>query len=975
MLSFLPKARIEKIELTDAADGGVNCLVTVVVEDEVKQRFVGDWVGTSKFLEFINLSISHYGNKPNLDLAAFGGENPQPAQVQVVNLSTLQRGSLASYKVNTPSGDLYRFSQNFSFKVPQDQMFSAFVAECTLNKQAIVGQLGIPEGDIEDVHGEKSVEVVFANGEVVSRSYAFLLPSGEQYIGPVHMRGDFVRSGAQETEGSQTLIVAPVHNYKIQDYRVFDFTSEPAKILSEEGQFGQISTIEIADKTIDIFSDLKLSLDDLGRVQMVASFDMRRAVLKATDSPFIFENMTDDEIADVVSSAAINSVTLTRRRVKGEAVSKQLRAERYLDQDEPEEIIAEAFVDRGRIANILDRGSVEVVDIYDGERKRADVAHIMAIDYDIADVTYGSYSYALNMAITDPTFEIVDGLVKKLREAEEFFKNLAADAGNPRYYDYRNSRFKGLYFDERADEDQLISEVRVHVASFLKAKRLYGSPSLKSVRVLRDASLALLSFLSPRVLSLETVDVFTRALSDMALSLSVRSGRQFRVEQVEASGGSLGGPLARSFEVLKRFNEYIDVDVTNKTAVRVVFPEPPKEDRGNGLREISLPNYLSRVSQETLKYYPSRDVNINIKTDKRSYTEDDTLEKRELTYLTPQVFKRGSQKFDASKIDNRKLESSTGIVRTLKGELRTDLQRERVVPEPTFETKGVRLIKAKARDSGEQLEADDQVARKVAYVDADISRAVVGRTTLVKEYSLKEPTNLLDEYQGDLALLPNQVKSLLLGSIEPEKVRVSLDTDKAQLKKPTAYDVFYLHYENISTVKVLTGYKSDPMGNPIMRAEVWENLTYPVLQRVAASSTRPRFLLCRLERFTAPSLKIGQGEPPLFYDGYFLINMEEAQDFVGEPSELQEAPPETGPAGETGVIGATGPRPDFSYLEPAEDDFNLQNLVTWNPDDITSEADTNIAVGAEVMKTFPRSSISNYPLSVRRDFKSVLQDR
>ena len=407
-------------------------------------------------------------------------------------------------------------------------------------------------------------------------------------------------------------------------------------------------------------------------------------------------------------------------------------------------------------------------------------------------------------------------------------------------------------------EEKILSAVR----AFAEGKAFLQS------RISNSEMLSLATGLSAANASHEMLLRMTKALRNVLTSLNKLAGLSFSELQTTQKRGRRATPLAM---ISQEFALIVDADL--QVASEILFPK-----LGPGLSEISLEDFFARVDEETLRFFPQKDVEFSLKG-----LPDGTGGTR-LGFLTP-----GSVR---TKSGNNPKEEGRAVADQEKAkEILEQIKNPREGRSFVHPFEGAAKGRLKEILSTPQDNKTGQLPQSSVFTSRLFGNAERELRGMADTFDLKGPKNALDsERFSDARVLnlPNQIKSLFLGSVDPSKVVLPWisDINLPNLNDPDSYELFFLNYMNIARVMAFVGYERNSNESLLIRDPQWETLSEAVISDLAARGARK--ILCRLERFEDRDLGIGESALP-FYEGVFLLDLEDAERFVTIP-EREEAP-------------------------------------------------------------------------------------
>ena len=327
------------------------------------------------------------------------------------------------------------------------------------------------------------------------------------------------------------------------------------------------------------------------------------------------------------------------------------------------------------------------------------------------------------------------------------------------------------------------------------------------------------------------------------------------------------------------------------------------QERQSGLITISEKEFLERIEQETTKFFSSLDVNIDLMVNNRSYTKLDSLQRTDAQFLTPAAAKilstfyrftdppsPNNEKYrefekDAFHLNSHGSLTNAAPKKTPPEDCVKDAQRainaslsiqdlttsQREGYDSFFQADGCLdhrdLTAAPTID-----EPSENLDRAPKYVRPPIStyfsgflrsRSLIPVPTEDCSPQLCAPTiglfSVLDECNSKitdqppaereevLKTLPNQIKSLLLGSVNPDASNLSwLFGLTDALDDDVAGPIFRLNFFGLHKIEALDGFTSSSENVALSRVARFVTLTREMVRNIPAESS----LLCRLVPYT-----------------------------------------------------------------------------------------------------------------------------
>jgi hypothetical protein len=421
------------------------------------------------------------------------GEYVQPpmGDADVEDTSAVAEQMPGFYKSTSYDGsesyDLtYRFSDQVMNSKPSYLSYFAIVTlDWDAMQEVFGGHQYWPSGDIP-VPLEKTSEIVFVNGSVVSTAEVFRYnegpDKGQIYMGPIHqMANGAYMEGATHVESNQEHEHSPPPQYRlekikvpnatIKDFRDFSYLEKLNLDFSifNSAYMPKLLGVKFTDdqrpkaaKNPAYFMDALLSRDKTGRCRFLFGVDYTRIMLENSVFPKYFMSShknSSDNVSKLLSKSRILSFRVLRRRVKedpsifGSRVSSPTYSHVFDPDDngapkESEKIIIDAGRDKftmsgdpGKVSHyeetVFEKNSVnETIEIArkigslreielnltNGDDVISKYKFYSGVDHEVRLKTDGWYQYAVELEIYDGTADVLKEQIVTARNSIELIK-------------------------------------------------------------------------------------------------------------------------------------------------------------------------------------------------------------------------------------------------------------------------------------------------------------------------------------------------------------------------------------------------------------------------------------------------------------------------------------------------------------------------------------------------------------------------
>jgi hypothetical protein len=476
-------------------------------------------------------------------------------------------------------------------------------------------------------------------------------------------------------------------------------------------------------------------------------------------------------------------------------------------------------------------------------------------------------------------------------------------------------------------------------------------------------SKALLTFIHPRTGSLEGIITLQKLLEALLLKLGVVtdvSSTMSSRSKISASGTipestiktrSSTAVNSRKLILEKYFDSVFDSDLPKQTGYDYLSSDGiEKEPNDDGLLVISNVKFEKRTDEETIKYFKDTTTDINLKTNAKQYTTDDTLLNSKYRFLTPSIVElKGQDKIAMSARGNGLLESKqyesfmsqvmnfnymkkspripvSRVTPSTTSNLATQDQvtKENLsnvafaagimlnVITPTIPMKVLRatdVVGTGSKFVGENInkeqptsfgtktnpEPNATVNPNAMFLSLLMPEMVTGvqmmsvkeikkDTNTIDNFNLNKKDNFLDRLpKMDIKALPNQIKSLLVSSINSEATKNNFNALATDVVKNPKKSLGYkMNYNMINEVEVLSGFMTVdtfsgfehiPTGKErLVKSPIWSKLTPEKFAEAAKKN-----LFCRMRRYANKDMgvEVQNGIELPTYNEYFILSPEE----------------------------------------------------------------------------------------------------
>lgn len=586
-----------------------------------------------------------------------------------------------------------------SFAIPGEPENLSYVILSYLDLDAIARDFGFSVDTIPMAVKEKNrkllLEQVFENGDVVSKTYAFLQENNTPWTGEVKQKEDGSFVGIDKTGKEITISRLVLNNNKIQDFRKTDrskkFTPDLTKInnlVSNEKLEKHHLKNKINEKK-SYFSPLCISYNRLENVKGLFIFDVKKYLLNNSRFSGLFDK--DKLLDEAIRRTSIKSIKVFRQRIEGSAEAGSKPRMNKFDENEVPELIAYSGETNGVLldssSNTGDITEISGIYLQNGNfGKRC----FSFTDKSIRQITDGFFTYSVQIELFDGS---VDLLREKVREISTGIQNLteyqnAADGvmtvGLVETQIQQTLRNVNTFLPQSGKKSSWNASTNTFVRPFTetvlrKYNKTEETPWFKGITLYENylleftsATFFEISELSKELMKMASPKTGTpggiRLLVDLLKTASLSIEKHIKNTSVLGSSGnevkkSVAGVKQDrdTLKIEKVFPEVVNTSRILDTGVDYLDIRPTEENIG--IKKVNLNEYFQRVKREYNTIFNLQNdvpIDISIKYGNNIYTESDHLDRTGYSFLGPSyVVKQG--KIILSRVGNSPSPLNSGL--------------------------------------------------------------------------------------------------------------------------------------------------------------------------------------------------------------------------------------------------------------------------------------------------------------------------
>jgi len=407
-----------------------------------------------------------------MDLMKLQADNPFQVHTQYRDVSVCKKISLG---VNIFYKTVFKFTiSNFS----QNQaIFCCAYMEGSLSSMT--------DSSIDrfmvDLKGPTASEYVIRDSDIAFSSNVFIKQNGQQYAGPVHYHPStgYMEGAVHSDESHGTLRRESISNFKIVNN--INFTLKPKTAVIKPRY----------SPTTRLWGSFKKN----GGVAGVFGVNYENILIRKTKYGHALMNLNNSDLQDFIDNIKIKLFAIIRHKINKKH-SKVLDSKQIVRSfTDNMGAFKEAFVvsktkDKSSVVFVDDLRSSSGLEIIDhNEIFTEDVTSetlksaikqvplktngsrgIRFYQFDDNDVSFGDYTYELDLKFRDPTIEYVDNMIKEARDGLSSIKNYLNRILSKDNYDHHMGAIRSSF----VDEELLFYGNNVESAPWIKVVKNYS---------------------------------------------------------------------------------------------------------------------------------------------------------------------------------------------------------------------------------------------------------------------------------------------------------------------------------------------------------------------------------------------------------------------------------------------------------------------------------------------------------------------
>lgn len=514
------------------------------------------------------------------------------------------------------------------------------------------------------------LEQVFEDGDIVSKTYAFLQQDGTPWTGDIRQVGDGSYVGVDKDGKTVQVSRLVLNNNKIQDFRKIDkskkFVPDLTKInnLVSNQKLQKNHLRNKINEKKSYFSPLIVSYNRLENVKGLFLFDVKKYLLNNSKYSGLFDK--DKLFDEAIRRTSIKSIRVFRHRLEGSAEAGSKPSWELFDKNEvPQLIIHSSEKDGALVDSSNSEGDItEVVNVYfqsNNDGKRC----FSFTDKSIKQITDGFFTYSVEVELFDGSVELLRERTKEIQtviqnlteyqnsadgvvsvgqvktQIEQTLRNINSktiETGKKMSFNSSTSTFSRPFSETMQRKYNKTEE-----SPWFKGITLYENYLLEftsaTVFEVTELSKELLKMTSPKTGTPGGIRLLIDLLKTAVLSIEKNTKNTSSIgnNSTEARKSIAGVKHNRDVvKVQKLFQEYVDTSRILDSGVDYLDIRPTEENIG--VKKINLNEYFLRVKREYNTIFNLQNdvpIDISIKYGNNIYTDGDNLDRTGYSFLGP----------------------------------------------------------------------------------------------------------------------------------------------------------------------------------------------------------------------------------------------------------------------------------------------------------------------------------------------------
>jgi hypothetical protein len=410
----IPNIFIKEIDLFDSSNIEIGIKITTMTND-IKGKNSWSNQQTSKFMKALMVVSSN----PELNFNIANGQLKFDKDFLKTNYGSDKRVKIFSKPIRSPQkieeGENIKFLDSYEVKFEKTEQEIKVFCQVYFETSEMLQEINLSSSRAKRKYGPVISESIIENQRPARTSTVFLLPNGQQYVGPVHFHPDkgYMVGAEHTSEPHEVLRTLSVVNFKIKDFRTKDYTFSKSKHK---------------EKTI-LMSKLNYSINNKGHVTGIFSINFKNLILNETKYGYFLKSLSNDAILQNINNVKIKNLQITRKRI---------------DVDETSVIIKSFSPFAGAPVTEVKERFASISELMLNEYN---IRMFQFTDKTINKTSLGAYEYHLSISFKDPTVDFISNIIQDLRTTEKEIDDYYTMVNKNKNYDFKMDLVKPRMYE------------------------------------------------------------------------------------------------------------------------------------------------------------------------------------------------------------------------------------------------------------------------------------------------------------------------------------------------------------------------------------------------------------------------------------------------------------------------------------------------------------------------------------------------
>lgn len=592
-------------------------VVYLHIDEYIYRNGIGTWITREDYTELLKIKLTQSSTRNGVSTSELVAT--APADQYRLSLDYITSKERREEIQEIP----YRIVlEDFNYDNLSDLSFSA-VTE--ISKQDLSDRISFSAVGFTSITSVNSVVRVMQNSSILARDVGYFL-GDSFYTGPkVQLDNGRWITGTTQNEDSEFLTVRNIPNIKVSDFRDIDENIGAQLPLSASPLDQELKSLGSST----YFSNLEGTRDKEGNLRFIFTFDYKSSYSDNALYGNLFDKMSSRLQDRVLLNSTMNSLIVSRDRV-----------DRDMTNQTPEAIVISGEPSGDRFQDIsANYGAIKEEEL-SFQKGTLFLRTFSGADRNFKTINTGTYQYSAEVQIEDGIYKFLTFQEKDIVSSKSLLETYRNELDDPKNYNKSTDTYNEEFIiklNERYDFQNL-PYIRALISLSENISFLTGTLTRDKVKQIVNT---LRFLLSPRTGNVEGVD---KAIGMLSQLLSTIRGIKELVD-ANINQPSKDDPRGNlKYSIQQTFPTTFSASQSFKTGVSFLSPtEIVDLDGANGLKTIEGLDFESRVEDESVKFFGSKEASFSINVGRRGVTT--SAKASSFTYLTPTSIRIGEKTF------------------------------------------------------------------------------------------------------------------------------------------------------------------------------------------------------------------------------------------------------------------------------------------------------------------------------------------